>query len=64
MAKRAERRAALVRMKRRAARVYPYWDRAWKWANHIQGCSGPCCGNPRKWFGEKTMQERRFECSL
>lgn len=25
-------------------------------------CSGPCCGNPRKWFGGKnklTMQERR-----
>lgn len=25
-------------------------------------CSGPCCGNPRRWFGgdEKiTMQERR-----
>ena len=20
------------------------------------------CGNPRKFFGEKTMQERRFEC--
>jgi hypothetical protein len=22
-------------------------------------CSGPCCGNPRKWFGEVTVQERR-----
>ncbi len=22
-------------------------------------CSGPCCGNPRRWFGEETMQERR-----
>lgn len=22
-------------------------------------CSGPCCGNPRRWFGEMTMQERR-----
>lgn len=22
-------------------------------------CSGPCCGNPRRWFGEKTIQERR-----
>lgn len=20
-------------------------------------CSGPCCGNPRKWFGELTVQE-------
>jgi hypothetical protein len=22
-------------------------------------CSGPCCGNPRRWFGQETMQERR-----
>ena len=22
-------------------------------------CSGPCCGNPRKWFGQRTIQERR-----
>ncbi len=20
-------------------------------------CSGPCCGNPRKWFGKVTVQE-------
>jgi len=24
-------------------------------------CSGPCCGNPRKWFGEDSVQERREE---
>ena len=23
-------------------------------------CSGPRCGNPRKWFGERTVQERRY----
>jgi len=22
------------------------------------------CGNPRKFFGEKTLQERRFECRI
>lgn len=22
-------------------------------------CSGYCCGNPRKWFGEKSIQEKR-----
>lgn len=22
-------------------------------------CSGPCCGNPRKWFDELTIQEKR-----
>jgi len=24
-------------------------------------CSGPCCGNPRKWFNEKSIQERKVE---
>lgn len=24
-----------------------------------QVCSGYCCGNPRKWFGELTVQEYR-----
>ena len=24
-------------------------------------CSAWCCGNPRKWFKEKTIQERRIE---
>lgn len=27
-------------------------------------CSSYCCGNPRKWFGEKTMQERRAELDV
>ena len=27
-------------------------------------CSSYCCGNPRKWFGEVTMQERRFFCEV
>ncbi len=22
-------------------------------------CSGMCCGNPRKWFGERTLAEQR-----
>ena len=21
-------------------------------------CSGPCCGNPRRWYGQGTRQER------
>ena len=24
-------------------------------------CSGPCCGNPRTWFGERTVQELRAD---
>jgi hypothetical protein len=26
-------------------------------------CSCPMCGNPRKFFGEKTFQEKKFEIS-
>lgn len=26
-----------------------------------QVCSGHCCGNPRKWYGEKTIQERKYQ---
>ena len=22
-------------------------------------CGGPCCGNPRRWFGDVTIQEHR-----
>ncbi len=28
-------------------------------AENRSPCSGPCCGNPRKWFGDLTMQEQR-----
>lgn len=24
-------------------------------------CSSHCCGNPRKWFGDLTLQEQRAE---
>ena len=27
-------------------------------------CSGPCCGNPRRHFGERTPQERRADADL
>lgn len=30
-------------------------------ADHLAECSCYMCGNPRKWFGDKTIQERRFE---
>lgn len=35
-------------------------DRAVRWFKHPANCSLSCCGNPRRWFGQKTMQERRF----
>jgi hypothetical protein len=27
--------------------------------DHLKGCSCWMCGNPRKWDGERTIQERR-----
>ena len=36
-----------------------------RWARYRHSaradCSGYCCGNPRKWFGELTMAERRAD---
>ena len=32
-----------------------------KRAVNPQSCSSYCCGNPRKWFGEFSLQERRVE---
>jgi hypothetical protein len=23
-------------------------------------CSGWCCGNPRRWFGDRSLSEQRF----
>lgn len=55
---RSRRRADLARMKAKAMRIYRQ-PASYKLANHIAHCSGMCCGNPRRWFGELTMQERR-----
>jgi hypothetical protein len=60
MPNRAVRRAALAKKKRRAVQVYRY-SNAIKLANHLKCCSGPCCGNPRKWFNRPTLQELRVE---
>lgn len=51
-----------------------YWGRIWGSAyyepltnrqlgmllNTPHLCSGLCCGNPRRWLGERTVQELRF----
>lgn len=62
-AKRARRIRDKLRMKAKAIRVYANRGSPnpanIKLADHIVTCSGPCCGNPRRWFGEPTMQERR-----
>lgn len=30
-----------------------------QFADNPKMCSGYCCGNPRKWFGELTRQEKK-----
>jgi hypothetical protein len=56
------------RMKRRAVRIFAQRGvnnpNNIKLADHIAHCSGSCCGNPRKWFNERTMQERRYLCEV
>ena len=64
MSKRALRRFHSRRMKAKAKRVYPDWERAWKWADHLKGCSCHMCCNPRHSFYVKgddrnTKQENR-----
>src|SRR4051812_35066546 len=52
------------------ARHYYTWQdifenrrqRASRMADNRTTCSGFCCGNPRRWFGELTRQEQRFLC--
>ncbi|KKN86222.1 hypothetical protein LCGC14_0270910 [marine sediment metagenome] len=60
--KRARRRNDLNRMKSRARVIYPH-DKNAKCANHLQACSCPGCGNPRKYFNEKPIQEQRADIS-
>lgn len=59
--KRAQRRAQLERKKRRAKLIYPTNPQAARYANHLATCSCAVCGNPRKYFGEKTRQELKAD---
>lgn len=65
MKKRSIRRHHLNRMKNKAKKVY--WfnepDKAITLANHLASCSCSICGNPRKYYKEKTIQEKKFEIS-
>lgn len=57
--KRARRRMDLERMKRRAAKAYPWMKNPGVLANHLACCSCFACGNPRRHTGQRSMQERR-----
>jgi len=56
---RAKRRAQLARYKQRARRIYPWCENPAKYANHLASCSCWMCGNPRKYLGERTLQEMK-----
>lgn len=55
------------RMKAKAVRVFAergfHNPRNARLADNLAFCQRICCGNPRRWFGELTMQERRFEAA-
>lgn len=61
--RRALRRKMLRRKQRQAERIYPH-DPKRRNANHLAVCSCLGCGNPRKWFGERTLAERRADWAL
>lgn len=74
---RAMRRKNTQRIKnklRRKEKLHPFWtakfnynydelidSAAGLYANHGCNCSCSMCGNPRRYFGELTLQERRAE---
>ena len=63
MSKRAERRKHKRRKKMQARRVF-HWMRpelAEHLGDHLAQCSCAACGNPRKWFKEKTHSEKKSD---
>lgn len=50
-------------MKRKAKRILGGygWKHPEHFADHMAQCSCHMCGNPRKHFGEKTMQEKKAD---
>ena len=59
--RRAQRRLSIHRARERGILFGVRNDELWvrRSAAAPKDCSGPCCGNPRRWFGQETMQERR-----
>ena len=57
--KRAIRRNNKIRMKKKAKMLYPEYPKAEYLADHLACCSCSMCGNPRKQFKDKTIQEKK-----
>ena len=66
MSKRAVRRHHENRMKHQVADYYGGYARGeprqlGRLSHARKPCSCAMCGNPRRWFGERSLQERRLE---
>ena len=55
MRNRATRRAKKEALKQKSLKLFGHV----KHADHLRVCSCAACGNPRKWFGEKTLAEKK-----
>ena len=64
-------RQRMIDRARRIMRQTWYWsqsenvdeeiaDLAPRFADNMAKCSCPTCGNPRRWYGKPTVQERRL----
>jgi hypothetical protein len=60
MHNRSERRAKKALMKTKAKQVYPWMKNPVILADHLKNCSCYMCGNPRRWWREKTLKEKQF----
>ncbi len=58
--KRARRRRDLMRMTKKARRLYSTNPSAGKWADHLAVCSCWMCGNPRRRSRAITLHEVRW----
>ena len=57
MRSRAWRRHHSFRMKEKAKKVFYWHPKAIYYADNLKPCSCYMCGNPRKYWDEKTFQE-------
>ena len=60
MRNRAFRISQLEKKKKKARKIYPH-DINGKMANHLHVCSCYMCGNPRKHWKSKTLQELKAD---
>ena len=58
---RALRRVQKEKKKKISSKIYSGDRIPSKYADHLKACSCSMCGNPRKFYKEKTIQEKRAD---